>query len=366
MCILCKKRTTLAKITFTNKDSAFFDSIKHDVNTYFEQKHISKTGDWRLYLKATILLTAFVGLYLTLLFVPMTWYMGLTLAGLFGLVCGAIGFNVMHDACHGSFSSKKWVNDLFGFSMNLLGSNAFIWKQKHNVIHHTYTNIDGVDDDIAKSPVLRHCSSQPKVSMHKYQHIYMFFLYALSTIIWMAYTDMDKYFKQKVYKTKMSPMDAKEHAIFWFSKALYLAIYIFIPIAVVGFMPWLWAFLAMNAVFGLMLSVVFQLAHVVEVTEFAEVRDDEEKKQFNDWAVHQILTTSDFAPKNKFVSWMVGGLNFQVEHHLFPRISHVHYPALQPIIKQNCEKFGVRYNCIDSMSSAVASHYRTMRMLGQD
>lgn len=355
----------MTKITFTNKDSAFFESLKHDVNQYFEQNRLSKTGDWRLYLKTAVHFIIFVALYIILLTVPLPWHMGLVLAGLFGLNCACIGFNVMHDACHGSYSSKKWVNELFGLSMNLLGSNAFIWKQKHNVIHHTYTNIDGVDDDIAKSPVLRHCPTQPRVPMHKYQHIYMFFLYALSTIIWMAYTDMDKYFKQKVYKTRLNPMDTKEHIIYWASKALYVVLYIAFPIYMVGFSTWLWGFLFMNAIFGLTLSIVFQLAHVVETTGFEEVHEHEEKKQFNDWAVHQINTTSDFAPTNKLVSWMVGGLNFQVEHHLFPRISHVHYPALQPLVKQNCEKFGIQYNCIDSMTDAVASHYRTMRTLGQ-
>jgi linoleoyl-CoA desaturase len=169
----------------------------------------------------------------------------------------------MHDACHGSYSSKKWVNELLSLTMNALGSNAYIWKIKHNVVHHTYTNIDGIDDDIAKSPVLRHCQTQKWVPAHRFQHLYMFLLYGLSTILWVFVTDLVKYFTKKIVVTEMK-MTTKDHIIFWTSKLLYVFFYFVLPILFVGWQAWLIGYLIMNITLGITLSLVFQLAHVVE------------------------------------------------------------------------------------------------------
>jgi linoleoyl-CoA desaturase len=269
----------------------------------------------------------------------------------------------MHDACHGSYSSKKWVNDIFGLSLNALGGNAFIWKFKHNIIHHTYTNVDGIDDDIAKSPVLRHCPSQKWVPMLKYQFLYMFLLYSLSSILWVFLTDFVKYFSRKIIVTDMK-ISVKEHIIFWASKLLYFVFYIIIPIALIGWQHWLVGYLIMNVTIGLTLSLVFQLAHVVEKTSF-EVATEKPRVIESEWAVHEMMTTADFAPKNKMISWFVGGLNFQVVHHLFPRVSHIHYPALSKILQKECAKFNVPYHYYPTMTQAVVSHVRIMKQLGK-
>jgi linoleoyl-CoA desaturase len=268
----------------------------------------------------------------------------------------------MHDACHGSYSSRKWVNELMGLTMNALGANAYIWKIKHNVVHHTYTNVDGIDDDIAKSPVLRHCPSQKWMPAHRFQHIYMFFLYAVSTILWVFLTDMIKYFSRKIIVTEMK-FTLKEHIIFWVSKLLYIGFYIVIPVLMLGWQTWLAGYLIINITMGLTLSLVFQLAHVVEKTEF-EVAEEKPKVIDTEWAIHELRTTANFAPGNKIVSWFVGGLNFQVEHHLFPRVSHVHYAALSKIVKEHCDQFGIPYHSYPKMRQAVASHIRVMKALG--
>jgi linoleoyl-CoA desaturase len=282
-----------------------------------------------------------------------------------GFILASIGFNIMHDACHGSYSEKGWVNDLMGLSLNALGGNAFIWKFKHNVIHHTYTNVDGIDDDIAKSPLMRQCNTQKWVPAHRFQHIYVVLVYAISSFAWVTMMDFNKYFKRRIVSTTLQKMDRKEHIVFWLSKVLYVAFYIVIPILCVGWKTWAIGFTFMHLTMGLVLALVFQLAHVVEHAEFEYIGEQDSKRIEEEWAIHQVKTTVNFAPKNKLISWYVGGLNYQVEHHLFPRISHVHYPALRNIVKETCQQFGIAYNEFPTMTKAIASHFRMMRQLGR-
>jgi len=354
----------MAKVTFNNKNAIFYQSLKNDVDKYFKENGIRKTGNWHLYTKTIVLIPVAVGLYSFLLFGNYHALAGIALSLLLGATLSAIGFNIMHDACHGSYSQKKWVNDLLALTLNALGGNAFIWKQKHNVIHHSYTNVDGVDDDIAKSPIIRQCNTQVWKPAHRLQHIYIWVVYALSSFLWIFVMDMSKYATKRIYKTGLQKMDTKEHVIFWVSKVLYLVFYIAVPAYIVGWGAWAVGFLCMQVAMGLSLSVVFQLAHVVEETTFEHAESDQLLIE-NEWAIHQVNTTANFAPRSKSISWFVGGLNFQVEHHLFPRISHVHYPALSKIVARNCSEHGIRYNSIDTMGGAIRSHYRFMRLLGQ-
>ncbi|HEY4108127.1 acyl-CoA desaturase [Puia sp.] len=287
------------------------------------------------------------------------------LASLFlGFALASIGFNVMHDANHGSYSSRKWVNKTLGLTLNALGGNSFIWKQKHNIIHHTYTNIEGIDDDIAKSPFIRMCGSQRWLPAHRLQHLYTPLLYAFSSIIWVLFQDYEKYFRRKIVNTPLAKMSAADHTIFWISKVLYLVFYIVVPIVLMGWQSWLVYFFSMHIGQGLTLSIIFQLAHVVEETEFDSV-SVEAKLIENEWAIHQVKTTANFSRNNRIISWLVGGLNYQIEHHLFPRISHIHYPALSRLVQKECAAFNVPYNNMPTFRSAVVSHFRFIRLLGK-
>lgn len=355
----------MTKVTFDNANAQFFNSLKQGVDAYFSQNKLKKTGNINLYIKTIVLIPAAIVLYTVLLFVSMPGLLAIGLCALLGLVIAFIGFNVMHDACHGSYSTKKWVNYTVGLSMNAIGSNAFIWKIKHNIIHHTYTNIDGVDDDIAKLPVIRLCESQKKFKMHKYQHWYAIFAYSLASLSWVLFTDFLKYFNKKIASTPINTFTTQEHIIFWVSKVLYVMFYIALPIYLLGFQKFIIGFSVMHAVMGITIGIVFQLAHAVENTQFLDANDNNHKKVESGWAEHQVATTSNFATKNKIVTWCLGGLNFQVEHHLFPRISHVHYPAINKIVMENCQKFGITYNAYPTMRSAILSHFRYMKYVGQ-
>lgn len=355
----------MSKLTFNNKNNAFYNTLKASVDQYFSSKQLKKTGNWKLYVKTGVLIPSAILIYISLLVFKMPAFLGIGLSAFMGLVLASIGFNIMHDACHGSYSEKRWVNDIMGLSLNALGGNAFIWKFKHNVVHHTYTNVDGIDDDIAKSPLMRQCTTQKWVPAHRFQHIYVILVYAISSFAWVLMMDFNKYFKRKVFTTPLQKMDSKEHIIFWLSKLLYATFYVVIPILVVGWKSWAIGFTCMHLTMGLLLALVFQLAHVVEQVEFEYIGENDSRKIEEEWAIHQVRTTANFAPKNKLISWYVGGLNFQVEHHLFPRISHVHYPAIRNIVKKTCQQFGINYIEFPTMTKAIASHFRMMKQLGR-
>lgn len=342
--------------------STFHQELKKRVNNYFTENNKKSTGNFSLYFKAVLFWTLYVALYVhVVFFTPVSWVAVLECLVMGGLTA-AIGFNVMHDGGHGSFSESKFWNKIAAFSVNGLGASAIMWNNKHNIIHHTYTNIDGVDDDIEIKPMLRMCPTQKKYKIHRFQHIYVWFLYTMLLIIWVFATDYTKYFKKKVGVVPIKKMSAFDHFAFWTAKVGYYIMMIALPIYMVGFLPWLVGFLVLAMFAGLVLSVVFQLAHTVEETAFPVPLDQNNIE--NEWAIHQIETTANFATKNKLISWLVGGLNFQIEHHLFPKISHIHYPEISKIIKKTCADFNVKYIEYKRMRDAILSHALHLKRMG--
>lgn len=350
---------------FPSTSHSFHAELKKRINDYFQSTGKSFAGDSHLYTKAIILVAGFLFLYIHLVFFTPGIFFSILECVLLGIVVAGIGFNIMHDGAHGSFSKKKWLNHTAAFSLNVLGGSSFMWNVKHNIIHHAYTNIDGVDDDIDIQPWLRMSSTQPKLAMHRYQHIYFWFLYSLLYILWVFVLDFQKYFKRRVGAMPLKKMSAADHIIFWSFKLFYFFIFAALPIYTVGFVFWLIGFLIFTLVAGFVLSLVFQLAHTVEHTHFPMPLEPTGKME-DEWAIHQLKTTANFAPKNKFISWLVGGLNFQIEHHLFPKISHVHYSKIRKIIKQACAEYGVPYIEYRRMRHAVVSHVSFLKQMGRE
>ncbi|WP_207429755.1 acyl-CoA desaturase [Pedobacter sp. SYSU D00535] len=351
----------MSKITFRNNDPIFYRSLKEKVNTYFSQTKVSQKGGFQLLLKSSILTVSAISIYITLVFFTPGVLVSLLLCALFGFNLAFIGFNIMHEGGHGSFSKYKWLNDISAYSLNALGGTIFFWKQRHNIEHHTYTNIDGLDHDIDIRFMRMH-PEQPRASYHRFQHMYWVLLYGLSYIVWVLYQDFEKYFRINNDPTQKK-LSQKEHLIFWGTKFLYVGIYLVIPILMVGWLSAILGFLVAALVCGFTLSMVFQLAHVVEGTHFPEP-DATSNKIEKEWAIHQITTTANFATKSKLASWFLGGLNFQVEHHLFPGISHIHYPHINKIVKETCKEFNITYLEHKSMATAFMSHLVHLRKLG--
>jgi linoleoyl-CoA desaturase len=339
-------------------------TLKKRVNDYFENRNVNPTGNYKLYLKAAIFLLSYLGLYIHLVFfTPMVW-IAVPECVLLGLLTAFIGFNVMHDGAHGSFSKHAWVNRLAALSLDFLGASSFMWNVKHNVVHHAYTNIDGVDDDINAKPFLRLCETQKRFRIHRYQHLYFWALYSLLYCFWIYFTDYKKYFSRKVGVVALQKLQLKDHISFWGFKALYPFVFILLPIYFCGVIPWLVGYAILAAVAGFTLSMVFQLAHTVEETTFPVAIQPANRVE-DEWALSQLKSTANFATRNPFITWCLGGLNFQIEHHLFPKISHVHYPAIGRIIRQTCQELGVPYIEHRRMYLAVASHVSYLRRMGK-
>ncbi len=350
---------------FSNKSPQFFQRLREVTEEYFMETGAKRTGDGRLYLKTGVLLTAFAVLYTVLVFfTPGSVVISLLLCTLLGVTVASVGFNVMHDGAHGSYSSRKWVNETMGYSLNFLGGNVHLWKLKHNINHHTYTNVEGVDDDINIRPFIRVHEGQKRHWFHRFQHVYSLALYGLTYLLWVFWQDWQKYFTRKVAEhTPINNFKVKEHVVFWASKAFYIGFFIVLPMFFAGVVPTIVGYLVMMFVAGIVISVVFQLAHVVEHSDFVPDATSGGSIE-SDWAIHQVATTANFATHNRVWNWLFGGLNFQIEHHLFPRISHVHYPALSKRLKAVCAEFNITYREYPSLRSALRSHLIYLRQVG--
>ncbi|MFZ4261189.1 fatty acid desaturase family protein [Sphingobacterium sp. HJSM2_6] len=350
----------VSTIKFNNVNSLFSQSLKKRINNFFNQNAQSKSGNRKLFLKGGILLSSLLIIYLILLFLNPAWYVSIPLCIILGVNFAAIGFNIMHDAGHDSFCENKKSNSILSYSLNLLGGNIYLWKLKHNIAHHTYTNIDGNDHDI-EVKFMRIHKDQPVKAYHRFQHIYFILLYSISYLAWIFYQDYEKYFRQRLSKDSPNikfPM--RERVIFWISKAVHFSIFIVIPVLVVGWSYTLIGLLIAGLTCGVCLAVVFQLAHVVTGTEFKTIEDHTVEEE---WMIHQLQSTANFATKSKVLTWLLGGLNFQVEHHLFPKISHVHYPEINKIVKETCKEFNITYNEFRTMTDAFKSHVQVIKLM---
>jgi linoleoyl-CoA desaturase len=349
---------------FPSSTKSLHAELKRRVNEYLEQNQIKATGNFKLFSKAILLVSLLVVTYIHLVFYTPSTFFAILECVVFGGLIAAIGFNVMHDGSHGSFSKYAWLNHLASSSISVLGASRFMWGMKHVTIHHTYTNIDGVDDDIEVGVFMRMAPTQKYYSMHRFQHIYFWFLYMLLYIFWIFFADYKKYFSKKIGNISFKSMSLAEHIEFWSVKIYHVVAFVVLPIYMVGWVSWLVGFLIATMFAGFVLSIVFQLAHTVEDTEFP-IATQPDNKMPDEFAAHQIQTTANFATKNKLVSWLVGGLNFQIEHHLFPKISHVHYPAISKIVKQACEDFKLNYIEYPTVLSAIKAHFNFVKQMSK-
>ena len=354
----------MARITFSNGKNDFFKSLKQKVDNYFAENNLDTAGNSKLYIKSLILILATVAIYVTLLFFTPPLLISIVLCCVLGMCFSAIGFNIMHEGGHSSFSRHPWINNIAAYSLNAMGGTTYFWKIKHNISHHTFTNIDGHDPDIDVKPFMRLHADHPKYWIHRFQHLYWIVLYGISYFMWVFYQDFEKYFSGKIApQGGPKKLESKEHFIFWGTKLAYVSIYILIPILAVGFVPFIIGFAITSFVCGLFISVVFQMAHMVEATQFPEPNESSNKIE-QEWAIHQVETTANFATRNKLVSWLLGGLNFQVEHHLFPRISHIHYPQINVLVKETCAEYNVNYSEYPTVRQAFRSHLVHIKRMG--
>jgi linoleoyl-CoA desaturase len=356
---------TIKFISTDYNQKKFVIALRKNVNDYFKMNGISTKGNIFMYIKAIVMLSIYIIPFSVILLVPITTIVAILLVILMGIGEGGIGMSVMHDAAHGAFSRNKHINNIFASTMFILGSNTFNWKVQHNILHHTFTNIYGYDQDIETKAVLRLSEHAPKKKFHKFQYIYAFFFYGLMTISKLI-TDIFQLIEfNKTGITKEQNHNPKIELIrLLLSKVLYFSIIIGLPILLTQFKWWqvLIGFSILHFTAGIIMSTIFQMAHVVK--DVQQPLPNEEGIIPHEWIVHQLMTTADFAKNNKFLNWYVGGLNFQVEHHLFPNICHIHYPKIAPIVEKTTLDFGIAYHKKKTFLSALKSHIKRLKELG--
>lgn len=354
-----------SKIKFTRSDQ-FLRELRKRVDAYFEKTGHKKRDCATMYFKTASILLWFAAAYLLLMFVVNSWWAVVPLAMVLGLSIAAIGFNIQHDGGHRAYSDRQWVNRMMALTLDLMGGSSYLWDWKHNSIHHTYTNISGHDDDINVGFLGRLSPHQPRFRFHRLQGIYLWVLYGFLAIKWHFVDDFYNLVVGRIGGHRIPRPRGKDLAIFIGGKVAFFSMAFIIPMLLHP----IWAVLSVYAiaafVSGVVLSVVFQLAHCVEEADFPmPVPGEGGDKIANEWAVHQLETTVNFARRNWFLSWFLGGLNFQIEHHLFSRICHVHYPALSKVVEETCREFGVRYSSHKGFWSAVGSHFRWLVVMGR-
>jgi len=346
------------------KDKQFVQALKKNINEYFTLNKISTKANGAMIIKTVLLVCMYLLPFILILFVPMNAWVALLCTSVMGVGVAGVGMGVMHDAAHGAYSRKQWINNLLAGSLYLLGSNVLNWKIQHNVLHHTYTNVDGLDEDIDHKGPIRLSENSPLKKFHRFQYIYAIFFYGLMTVVMLTndFVRLRRYSKMGLLASQDKSLK-KEFVKMFLRKMVYLAIIFGLPLWFTAFSFWqiLLGFFVMHWVASIILSFVFQMAHVVEGAEQEHSHHDIE----SEWHVHQLKTTSDFARDNSLLSWYVGGLNFQIEHHLFPGICHIHYKKLAPIVEQTAKAYNLPYNLKPSFRAAFLSHIERLKDLGR-
>ena len=339
------------------RDEGFLQELRARVLGLLESNRLPARGLPAMYVKTAVLFAWLLASYLLLVFAAESAWQAVPLAVSLALAIAGIGFNVQHDGSHGSYSTRPGVNRLMARTLDLLGGSSFVWQRKHNVLHHTWPNLEGVDDDIDTGSLARLSPEQPRRFYHRFQHLYMWPLYCFLAVKWQLFDDFATVVRGSMSGRPFPRPRGSELAVFLGGKLVFFGLAFGLPLLLHPVWRVLGTYLLVSAVAGLTLSVVFQLAHCVPEAETGS--------QLGSWAARQVQSSVDFARDSRLLNWYVGGLNMQIEHHLFPQISHPHYARIAPVVEATCREFGVRYTAHPTLAAAVAAHYRQLRELGR-
>ena len=342
----------------------FRRDLEARVGAYFEAHRRCRRGSWKLHAKTAILLSWLVASYVALVWGAAVWWQAVPLAFSLALAMAGIGFNIQHDGNHGAYSRHAWVNRAAALSLNLLGGDAYFWHFKHNIAHHSYPNVSGSDDDIRLGPLARLSPHDRRFWFHRFQYLYIWGLYALLALNWQLSGDFRSMIRPGVGDTPVARPRGWDRVCFWAGKACFLTLAFVVPLLGHRLAAVVAIYLLTTAVLGLTLAIVFQLAHCVEEAEF-RIPAAGSRRIEREWTAHQVETAVDFARGNRLLTWYLGGLNFQIEHHLFPKTCHIHYPAISPIVEETCRAHGIAHLSHPRMRDALRSHVRLLKRLGR-
>ena len=334
------------------------------VDAYLTENGLSAREVPAMYSKTATILVGWLATYLLILLGGLPPLVNALLCAVWAFAIAAVGFNIMHDANHESYSSRPRVNKVLGFTAELMGISGFRWRTKHNVWHHTYTNISGLDDDVESYGTMRLSPNEPWKPLYRFQAWYFPLVYALIGLDFFLRDFLMLLPGSSGVRRAYPRMNRVDKVVFWSGKLFFVLLMFGLPLL---FFPWwhvLIGFFIVMLVVGFIFGIVFQCAHIMKVVSFPEPVGDPLHIE-NAWAMHQVEATVNFAPRNRWLSWYIGGLNYQIEHHLLPRVCHVNYPGIAPIVRATCNEYGVRYKSYETWRQALVAHVSTLRTLGR-
>lgn len=345
--------------------SGFYEELKRRVDARLIEAGSTARDRPGMYLKAGVILTWFALSYAALVFWASNPFQGLLCGFSLAVAMGGIGFSIAHDSNHGALSDRKWANALGALAYELLGASSFIWRWKHNILHHSFTNVSGFDSDIDSEPFLRLSPHQRRRWFHRFQVVYAWLLYAFLVAQWQFISDFRGIFQGRIGRQKFKAPRGREVSVFWGGKLFFLTWVFIVPALFHPFWMVLVAYAGVSAVLSVIMSIVFQVAHVSPESEFIRPIPGPGNTLGREWARHQAEATVDFARENRLLSWYLGGLNFQIEHHLFPKICHFNYPLIAPVVEETCAEFGVKYASIPTFTQALRAHAGWLHEMGR-
>jgi len=364
-----QKTTSIKKVRYKSnqKKDDFFRDLKGRVNKYFKENGISKHANAAMVFKTVFAFVCWVVVYTILISNLLSFSYAATIAGfcVLGFINIFIAFVVMHDACHNAYSANKKVNRILGYSMNFIGGNSYLFTKMHNA-HHAFVNIHGIDVTLESHGLFRFSPHEPYKWFHKYQHIYTPILYMIASVHWAAVKDFKWFFLEDNIGNKKNIKHPKFE--FWmliFSKMFYFGYALILPFLFMNVPFWvvLLGFLAMHIPSSLTFALIFQITHVYDGTHYP-LPDDGGNIE-NNYALHVLETTSDFGRGKPMITWLTGGINLHVIHHLFPTVCHIHYGPLTEIIKECAEEYGLDYYEQPTFYSAIKYHMKMLHHLSK-
>lgn len=349
----------------TAEKNLFAKELRMRVAQYFKENNISKYGNTEMYVKTVVAAVAWMGVYALIMSNTLS-SIGVILAfTLLGYVNIFIAFNIGHDACHNAYSSKMWVNKLMSYSMNFIGANSYLFRMMHNA-HHQYVNIHGIDVTLETHGLFRFTPDEPYKKIHRFQHIYTPILYSLAALHWATVKDFKWFFSElHIGNNKDIKHPFKEYLLLFLTKLVYFGLHLFLPLLLLDYAWWviILGYVSTHILPGLTFALIFQVTHVYDGTHYP--RPDEEGNIENNYAIHVLETTADFSRKSRIGSWLMGGINIHVIHHIMPGVCHVHYPALTRILIEVAEKHGLEYKENKTFLEALIKHMRMLKILSK-
>lgn len=343
------------KIIFAREDQEFLSALNNRVNVYLQKSGADKYANSRVHLKAAVMFLCYLFCYF--LVYRTTTVLGLyTCFALMGPLTVFLALNIGHESAHNIFCRSKTLNSFFVHIFDFMGASSQIWKYKHVHTHHNHTNIHKVDLELEQPSIVRIFPQSAFKYFHRFQQYYMPFLYSIYTLIWFCVRDFKDFI---MLHKKMSKGRPKRELLFFVvSKLLFISRMIILPAMVLPF-SWLQiitAFIICNVVASITVTFALISTHVGEHSHFPE--PDANGLLAHSWVRHQFLTTSDFSRGSRVVTALYGGFNHHLTHHLYPYISHVHYPSISKIIQKVSDDYQIATHPQPTIVAAIASHFR--------